>query len=65
MISFGRCLDQRHRRRAGPEFVADWAMVLKLMMGSKSNFYELFILILLQKRAFALDTKQHIIISSR
>ena len=42
MLSFERCLDQRHRRRAGPEFVADWAMVLKLTMGSKSEIYELY-----------------------
>jgi hypothetical protein len=38
VISFERFLDQCHRRRAGPEFVADQAMVLKLAMGSKSKF---------------------------
>ena len=38
MLSFERSLDQHHRRRACPEFVADRAMVLKLTMGSKSEF---------------------------
>jgi hypothetical protein len=52
LLSFERCLDQRHRRRAGPEFVADRAMVLKLTMGSKSEFYELYST---SKERFALD----------
>ncbi len=30
VLSFGRYLDQRHRRRACPELVADRAMVLML-----------------------------------
>jgi hypothetical protein len=52
VLSFERSLDQHHRRRAGPEFVAYQAMVLKLTMGSKSEFYELYST---SKERFALD----------
>jgi len=57
LLSFERILDQHHRRRAGPGFVADWAMVLKLTMGSKSEFMSF---ILLQKSVLRL-TKQCIL----
>ena len=41
-LSLGRYLDQQHRRKAGPEFVADRAMVLMLLeviLFYKLNFY--------------------------
>ena len=59
MLSFERCLDQHHRRWAGPEFVADWAMVLKLTMGSKSVCnYELYST---SKECFALDETMYFV----